>query len=1213
MNKPKKILELEKIYGIELEETQDAFIRTVPNTYQLNDRKEIIGLNLSGNNIIEIKGLENLTQLRTLYLSSNKINAIKGLENLTQLQTLYLSGNKITEIKGLESLTKLQELDLSVNQITQLKGLERLTKLQILYLASNQISEIKGLEELTQLQTLNLSSNQITKIQGLEKLRRLQKLKLYNNKISEIKGLDRLTQLQDVNLSSNKIQSIKDLKYIAGLKSLKTLTVDGNEFPEELSNLTLPEIREYISKHYSKPKEILELEKIYGIELREYEGEYEDEFIRDANTYRLNDRHEIIGLNLSGNEISEIKSLGNLTNLQSLDLFNNKIIEITSLENLTQLKVLYLSYNQILEINSLENLTQLQKLYLSSNQISEIKSLGNLTKLQTLDLFLNQISEIKNLENLAQLQTLDLSGNKISEIKELETIVQLESLDYLRINSNPLPEDFPLLKPDENHLQDVRTYLSQLKTSIPFILPAKVMFLGNHASGKSSFLHYLQKNKLPTEMESTEILNVQPYGKSDDNLPIAMIYDFGGQDYYHGLYRAFFSTDAINVLMWCNEYDKNDVREITAGNIYTCDFTRLYWLHQLQDAAKRRNSKGKEPVILVQTHADDTKNNNSERKNLGDNTFNCNIKDEFFVSMEASKLDDEAKRFNLSGLEYLKTSLLYEIEQKRKIKVKRPKYFGDFLRNVLDLAENNKEKCIPINALLLKYKEQTPEDLIYDLNQMALRGLVLYYRENEKIKDVVWLNPAETVKHIHTNILKHEIIRENNGVVNKNQFDDIFNDDDRKKIKELLLAEKVIFEDNSDMNNIRYIVPGYLPLFCEDNYHQILSFGMEKPDYVLKFKNFLPFGLINQLVCLYGAQPDYKKFWRDRLIFTFNGEYMILLALDFSNLEISVHIRPKNSSQTPKLSLDKMKKLVFINIIDLYNGDELEFLPDQKIKNKRNIRFIEAGKEEGEEWNTYIGREEIQSPKDMYLSVDGKHFICHFDLENSGKGNNDSQAKLFVENTLAVYTKTLQPTLKTQTVNLYKNFTNNQNISKMKKIFISYSREDVYYKDELKKYLELLNLFGIADHWSCERITIDTWHDQIQTELKESDLIIYMLSINFLSSKYILNKEVMEGLRQIKEENPNKKALCIIVRDFPSLQSFADTKNKDELSPVAQAILELSDWQYLPYVREKVGEGTGKLQTKECIIPLERYEYDGRTLSQAYSQITDKILEWLKR
>jgi hypothetical protein len=72
---------------------------------------------LSNNNITEIKGLENLTNLHALWFENNQVTELKGLENLTNLITIYLRNNKIAELKGLYNLNKLIWLDLYENPV----------------------------------------------------------------------------------------------------------------------------------------------------------------------------------------------------------------------------------------------------------------------------------------------------------------------------------------------------------------------------------------------------------------------------------------------------------------------------------------------------------------------------------------------------------------------------------------------------------------------------------------------------------------------------------------------------------------------------------------------------------------------------------------------------------------------------------------------------------------------------------------------------------------------------------------------------------------------------------------------------------------------------------------------------------------------------------------------------------------------------------------
>jgi Leucine-rich repeat (LRR) protein len=66
--------------------------------------------------------LSNLPNLETVYFIQNKISLIQGLDALgPSLRSLELGGNRIREIKGLDKLVNLEELWLGKNKIRSLE------------------------------------------------------------------------------------------------------------------------------------------------------------------------------------------------------------------------------------------------------------------------------------------------------------------------------------------------------------------------------------------------------------------------------------------------------------------------------------------------------------------------------------------------------------------------------------------------------------------------------------------------------------------------------------------------------------------------------------------------------------------------------------------------------------------------------------------------------------------------------------------------------------------------------------------------------------------------------------------------------------------------------------------------------------------------------------------------------------------------------------
>jgi internalin A len=1229
MNKPEEIIELERIYGITLNEGKpDEKGYIYHNTYVINKDGAVTHLNLSSNRLSEIKGLDKFRKLQYLSLSNNQLSEIKGLEKLVFLTTLRLSYNQLREIKGLEKLVFLRILWLDNNQLSDIKGLEKFGKLKYLQYLSinnnpflqktdlkldyneNHLSDIKSFlrlnkpKEIIELERnygitlkeekpnrnenvnrnayainedgavthLNLSDNQLSEIKGLQKLGNLQTLDLSNNQLSEIKGLEMLGNLQWLNLSNNQLSEIKGLEKLGNLQTLSLLN----------------------------------------------------------------------------NELSEVKGLEKLVNLKRLSLSNNKLSEIKGLETLGNLKMLILSHNELSEIKGLETLENLQWLWLYNNQLSEIKGLETLVDLQELDLSYNQLSEIKGLEMLKNLRKLYLSNNQLTEISGLNPVIK--SLEDLRMNNNPFLQETNLrLDSNENHLSDIRFFLSNNKNWV--ILPAKVMLLGNHAAGKSSFLYYLQNGELPEESDqsdkSTHILNIEKYSNPKQPKQLAaMIYDFGGQDYYHGLYQAFFSLNSINLLFWCEETDFNN--EVTTDKdingkdkeLVTRNYTREYWLHQLSYAFiklfnQQNNSSSKvteESVTIIQTHADTGK-----YKIFTDNSSRLTVTNNFYLSL--SKKAVEGKLSFSGQLENLRTTLLEAVNDKERKSPLRSRKFFDYIMKQkrsehIKITELFDEFLTRINDKGNIGNEDKHNELEYDLNQLALSGVVLYYRDNKKLNDVAWVCPAKTIKTIHNKILsKGNVLINKKGSVDGKDFEKLCGDD---KIREMLLMEKVIFYDKNNKDGARYIIPGYLPLSFQDKYYQMMRFDFTSPNFVLKFRYFIPFGLINELICFYGNNPDDKMFWRDQLIFTLNGEYKVWIKLDFSQLTISVYIN-LCQGQTPKLKLKEIEKLIFLNIIDLYWNREICY--------KSKKEFYSGAEKDPHAEETAVGQfvpiegkcfvyqekdphaeetavgpnndeisdpklfikqvrayieEKIDSPDDMYLSTDGKYFVHHRNMETIKEPHDRITVYTIPEEQNP--TKEIDTSApKTFSVYPFKNFSNNPVFKKMKKIFISYSRKDVEYKDELKKHLNMLYLFDIADNWSCDQITIGKWHEQIQKELEESDLIIYMLSANFFTSTYILDEEVQKGMEHVSRD-PSKKILCVIVSEFVGLDKLEKAMAGRDLNARQEAIIGLGKWQFLSYATIVNGVTGNK---EEKLVPLKRHPH----IEEALATITEKIVE----
>ncbi|MCX6581157.1 MAG: toll/interleukin-1 receptor domain-containing protein [Candidatus Aminicenantes bacterium] len=79
----------------------------------------------------------------------------------------------------------------------------------------------------------------------------------------------------------------------------------------------------------------------------------------------------------------------------------------------------------------------------------------------------------------------------------------------------------------------------------------------------------------------------------------------------------------------------------------------------------------------------------------------------------------------------------------------------------------------------------------------------------------------------------------------------------------------------------------------------------------------------------------------------------------------------------------------------------------------------------------------------------------------------------------------------------------------MSKVFISYSHKDRPWKERLAKHLKVLETEGYYTYWDDGKIKAGgDWFREIKTALNEAQIAVLLISADFLTSRFILEKEV---------------------------------------------------------------------------------------------------------
>ena len=684
-------------------------------------------LDLGGNQLTTVpESLGNLTALTTLDLRNNKLTAVpESLENLTALTTLNLGDNKLTAVPDwIGNLTSLTKLYLFGSQLTAVpESMRNLTALTALNLGSNQLTAVPDwMGNLTALTTLDLYSNQLTAVPNwIGNLTALTELYLFNNQLTAVPHwVGNLTALAELDMSVNQLTAVPES--LGNLTALTTLNLYSNQLaavPESLGNLTALTTLNLSDNQLTAVPE------------------------------SLGNLTALTTLNLGGNQLAAVpESLGNLTALTTLNLYSNQLAAVPDwMGNLTALTTLNLYSNQLAAVpESLGNLTALTTLNLGGNQLAAVpESLGNLTALTTLNLGGNQLAAVpESLGNLTALTTLDLGYNQLTAVPS-QLAGLLEGGTQLSLSGNPLSEPLPELA--ARGPVELATYLRSLHDAKPQY-EAKMVLVGEGNVGKTSLVAALKGEKFVEGRPTTHGIEISPLIVRHPSLKADMTvraWDFGGQEVYRVSHQFFLTRRALYLVVW-NARQGQEHDEVEG------------WLRRI-----RLRVGPDARTLVVATHC-------AERLPELDYP---RLEQMFHGMLPHAPFEvDSSTGQGVSGLTGAISEHAARLPQMGQLISRR---WAAAREDVLACAAA--EPQIPYEKFagicqrhgLTEPETSTLAKLMHDL------GLVIYYADDEGLKDIMVLNPEWLTKAI-SYVLNDEATRQAAGVLDHSRLRQIWND-----------------------------------------------------------------------------------------------------------------------------------------------------------------------------------------------------------------------------------------------------------------------------------------------------------------------------------------------------------------------------------------------------------------------------------------------------
>ena len=227
------------------DENLERVIRTViekeGGTIYASDVRNITTLEIIGESVTNLEGLQHFTSLEKLDLEDNFVGDVSPLALLNKLTWLSLRNNEITDLDEINFSDikdlPLEYLSLRHNvvrfgddqqiRISDITILAAFTDLETLDLRDNQITDISPLESLTKLTYLDISQNPLEDktLSGLVNLVNLTYLNLRETGATDLEVLTNLVNLEYLNLHSNK--ELTSIAFLSDLTEIDTLIMQN--------------------------------------------------------------------------------------------------------------------------------------------------------------------------------------------------------------------------------------------------------------------------------------------------------------------------------------------------------------------------------------------------------------------------------------------------------------------------------------------------------------------------------------------------------------------------------------------------------------------------------------------------------------------------------------------------------------------------------------------------------------------------------------------------------------------------------------------------------------------------------------------------------------------------------------------------------------------------------------------------------------------------
>lgn len=924
----------------------------------------------------------------------------------------------------------------------------------------------------------------------------------------------------------------------AGKTGATKLDLSGlglTELPESLGQLTKLEFLNLNNNQLTAlPESIGQLTQLDGLYL------YNNQLT--ALPESIGQLTKIEFLNLYNNQLTALpESIGQLTRLQELILSHNQFTALPEwLGQLTQLQVLNLDANPLTALQeSLVQLKQLRALSFANSQLTALpESLGQLTQLQGLSLDNNQLTVLPQwLGQLTQLQSLNLSDNQLMVLPE--SLRQLTLLQWLNVNNNRFMA-FPESLLQLTQLQDLflsNNQLTALSESIGQLTQLQLLYLDNNQltalpealrqlkSLEQLYLHGNDGLAIPAEVlgptwqdffennakpaKPNEILDYYfrvLIGKRPLNEAKLILVGRGGVGktslvnrlVHNSFDKSEKKTEGIQITAWpLRLHQKEEVRLniwdfggqeimhathqffLTQRSLYLLvlngreggeDVDAEYWLKLIESFG------GNSSVIVVlnkiKEHPFDLNRRALQQKYPAIRAFvSTDCKDRTGLTELRKMIEQETDR-----LEHLRDAFpasWFSIKDK----------LGGMKKNYLSFEEYGK-----VCAKNGEKDAAAQEKLAFYLHSL---GIALNYKDDPRLQDTHVLNPHWVTNGIYK-ILNAEKLAHQKGLLHLKEVAKIL---DGKKypsrmhrfLFDLMKKFELCFSFPDD--ETQYLIPELL-----DKQEPEATKAFSRPA-CLNFEYHypvLPEGLLPRFIVRTHVLSEGLSRWRTGVILKFEANRALVKA-DVAEKKVFIAVDGPAAGRGRLLAIIRSDFERIHRDIRNLQPQEMVPLPDHPEVTIPYQKLLVREQKGTRRFTEVVGENEIE--------LDVQELLNGVDLADT----RSRERKIERHDMMA---------MKEMPVRL----------------FISYSHKDERFRNELETHLKLLQRQGRIEVWHDRKIEAgDEWKRKIDENLERAEMILLLISADFMASDYCYAIEMTRALE--RHENGEARVIPVIVRD----------------------------------------------------------------------------------